>query len=39
MRLTPCLELFFRDLPFPDRIAAVADCGYQAAEFGMATRT
>ena len=33
MRLTPCLELFFRDLPFPDRIAAVADCGYQAAEF------
>ncbi|MGI6353919.1 MAG: TIM barrel protein [Lentisphaerae bacterium] len=33
MQLTPCLELFFRDLPFHDRIAAIADCGYQAAEF------
>lgn len=33
MKLTPCLELFFTDLPFADRIAAVADCGYQAGEF------
>ncbi len=31
--LSPCLELFFRDLPFPDRIAAVADAGFAAAEF------
>jgi hydroxypyruvate isomerase len=33
MKLSPCLELFFRDLPFPDRIAAVADAGFDAAEF------
>jgi hydroxypyruvate isomerase len=33
MKLTPCLELFFTELPFADRIAAVADCGYNAAEF------
>lgn len=33
MKLTPCLEMLFRELPFVDRIAAVADCGYSAAEF------
>lgn len=33
MKLTPCLELFFRELPIHERIAAVADCGYQAGEF------
>ena len=33
MKLTPCLELFFKELPFADRIAAVADCGYSAGEF------
>ena len=33
MKLSPCLELFFRDLPFPERIRAVADAGFQAAEF------
>ncbi|MBP5638111.1 MAG: TIM barrel protein [Victivallales bacterium] len=33
MKLTPCLELFFRDLPFEERFAAVADCGYSAGEF------
>jgi hydroxypyruvate isomerase len=33
MKLTPCLEMLFRELPFVDRIAAVADCGYTAAEF------
>lgn len=33
MKLTPCLELFFRDLPLHERIAAVKDCGYNAGEF------
>ncbi len=33
MKLTPCLEMLFRELPFVDRIAAVAECGYAAAEF------
>jgi len=33
MKLSPCLELFFRDLPFPERIRAVADAGFRAAEF------
>jgi hydroxypyruvate isomerase len=33
MKLTPCLEMLFRELPFVDRIGAVADCGYSAAEF------
>lgn len=33
MKLTPCLEMLFRELPFVDRIAAVAECGYDAAEF------
>lgn len=33
MKLTPCLELFFNDMPFPERFAAVADCGYSAGEF------
>lgn len=33
MKLSPCLELFFKELPFADRIAAVADCGYSAGEF------
>ncbi|MBT7166943.1 MAG: TIM barrel protein [Victivallales bacterium] len=33
MKLSPCLEMFFRELPFVDRIAAVADAGYTAGEF------
>lgn len=33
MKLSPCLEMLFRELPFVERIAAVADCGYRAAEF------
>lgn len=33
MKLSPCLEMFFRELPFVDRIAAVADAGYDAGEF------
>jgi len=33
MKLTPCLEMLFRELPFVDRIGAVAECGYAAAEF------
>jgi hydroxypyruvate isomerase len=33
MKLSPCLELFFRELPFVDRIAAVADAGFAAGEF------
>lgn len=33
MKLTPCLEMLFRELPFVDRIGAVAECGYSAAEF------
>jgi len=33
MKLTPCLEMFFKELPFPDRISAGADAGYNAAEF------
>jgi hydroxypyruvate isomerase len=33
MKLSPCLELFFKDLPFADRISAVADAGFNAAEF------
>lgn len=39
MKLTPCLELFFRELPFTERIAAVADCGFDAGEFwGLANK-
>ncbi len=33
MKLAPCLEMLFRELPFVDRIGAVAECGYTAAEF------
>ena len=33
MKLSPCLELFFTELPFADRIQAVADAGFSAAEF------
>jgi hydroxypyruvate isomerase len=33
MKLTPCLEMLFRELPFVERIGAVAECGYAAAEF------
>lgn len=33
MKLSPCLELFFKELPFADRVAAVADAGFSAAEF------
>ena len=33
MKLTPCLEMFFTDLPFTERVAAVAKAGYSAAEF------
>ncbi|NOY82592.1 MAG: TIM barrel protein [Kiritimatiellaeota bacterium] len=33
MKLSPCLELFFRELPFTERIEAVADAGFRAAEF------
>ena len=33
MKLTPCLELFFKDLPFPERIARVREAGYEAGEF------
>ncbi len=33
MKLSPCLELFFRELPFTERIAAVSDAGFRAAEF------
>lgn len=33
MKLTPCLEMFFTDMPFVERIGAVAAAGYDAAEF------
>ena len=33
MKLTPCLELFFKDLPFPERIAKVKEAGFDAGEF------
>ena len=33
MKLTPCLEMLFTELPFVERIAAVAEAGYTAAEF------
>lgn len=33
MKLTVCAEMFFVDLPFLDRIQAIADAGYKAVEF------
>jgi len=33
MKLAPCLELFFKELPFPERIAKVREAGFDAAEF------
>ena len=33
MKLSPCLELFFKELAFVDRIDAVAEAGFAAAEF------
>jgi hydroxypyruvate isomerase len=33
MKLTVCLEMFFRDLPFAERIAAIRRAGYDAGEF------
>jgi len=33
MKLSVCIEMFFTDVPFPERIAKVAEAGYRAAEF------
>ena len=33
MRLSVCIEMIFTELPFLDRIAAVAEAGYGAVEF------
>jgi hydroxypyruvate isomerase len=33
MKLSVCVEMIFKDLPFVDRVAAVADAGYEAYEF------
>jgi len=33
LKMSPCIEMIFNDLPFVDRIQAVADCGYKACEF------
>ncbi|HPT96513.1 MAG TPA: TIM barrel protein [Armatimonadota bacterium] len=33
LKLSACIEMIFRDLPFPDRIAKVAECGLPACEF------
>lgn len=33
IKLSACIEMIFRDLPFPDRIARVAECGLPACEF------
>lgn len=33
MKLSVCVEMIFTELPFIDRIAAVAEAGYEACEF------
>ena len=33
MKLSVCVEMIFTELPFVDRIAAVAEAGYGAYEF------
>ncbi len=33
IKLSACIEMIFRDVPFPERIARVAECGLPACEF------
>lgn len=33
VKFSVCIEMIFRDLPFLDRIDAVAEAGYSAFEF------
>ena len=33
MKLSVCVEMFFTEVPFPERIGKVAEAGYRAAEF------